>query len=83
MKLLSAAEENFMFDGERDLPVVVLADLIEDESRGDNGHEGLEPDCIPIEDMSTQHQTRWQLSLRAFRTLADVGWHDILAVIRD
>ncbi len=35
----AGTNENFMFDGERDLPVM---DLIVDESRGSNGLEGLE-----------------------------------------
>jgi hypothetical protein len=62
-----SADENFMFGGERDLPV---AELIVDESRGGNGLEGLDPDGISIEDVS---RTSSGVAV-VIESVWDVGW---------
>ncbi|KAF8336024.1 hypothetical protein F5887DRAFT_1078995 [Amanita rubescens] len=63
-KRLVSANENFIFDGEKD---VLGLDSIVDESRGSDSLEGLNPDGISIEDVR-ESRTGRSLSLKAFGT---------------
>ncbi|KAF8344807.1 hypothetical protein F5887DRAFT_917830 [Amanita rubescens] len=66
-KRLVSANENFIFDGEKD---VLGLDSIVDESRGSDSLEGLNPDGISIEDV----QRKSNRAVVITESVWDVGW---------